>query len=81
MKDKDSYEFQQARVIRIIGEVAPGKLVEFDTTSTWIRFKIKDPVTGIRLTVDAGEWEPSELADKSDDWLRAFIKQIGNGQI
>lgn len=81
MEDKDSYRFQRTRVVQICNELAPGKSVEFDETVTWIKFKITDPFTKARLTGDTGEWEPSVLADKSDDWLRAFIKQLGNGKI
>ncbi len=54
MVDEDSYAFQRARVAKVCTELAPGKLVEFDETSTWIKFKITDPVTRIRVT--GGAW-------------------------
>jgi hypothetical protein len=81
MESKDTYEFQKARIARIAEELAPGKTVEFDTASTFLKFRIFDPALGITLTRASGEWFPSELADKSDDWLRAFIKNLGNGKI
>lgn len=79
--EKDSYQFQRARVERIAGELAPGKSVEFDEASTFIKFRIRDNVLGINLTEPSGDWFPSVLADKSDEWLRAFIQQLSNGKI
>jgi hypothetical protein len=79
--EKDSYHFQRARVERIAGELAPGKSVEFDEASTFIKFRIRDNFLGVNLTERSGEWLPSELADKSDEWLRAFIKHLSNGKI
>jgi hypothetical protein len=78
---KDTYVFQKARVTRICNELAPGKSVEFDDGSSWIKFRVRDDVLGVNLTEPSGEWIPSQLADKSDDWLRAFIKKLGNGKI
>ena len=78
---KDTYEFQRARVIRIISEVAPGKRVEFDEATALIKFRVRDNFLGVNLTEPSGEWFPEELADKSDDWLRNFIKQLSNGKL
>jgi len=79
--DKDTYESQKVRIVRIVQELAPGKKVEFDEANTWIRFRVVDETACISLTEVSGEWEPSELADKSDDWLKTFIKQLSNGKI
>lgn len=79
--DKDTYEFQRARIVRIAAELAPGKTVEFDESSTLIKFRIRDNSVGVNLTEVSGEWFPDELADKSDDWLLRFIKQISNGKL
>lgn len=79
--DKDDYRFQRARVQRVANELAPGKTVEFDEATPWIKFRIRDGATRTNLTAPSGEWEPSVLADKSDDWLRAFMKHLGNGKI
>ena len=78
---KDTYDFQRARIIRIVEELAPGKKVVFDEENTLIRFRIRDEGSGIDLTQPSGEWIPSVLADKSDDWLRSFVKQFSNGKI
>jgi hypothetical protein len=61
--------------------MAPGKVVEFDEASTFIWFRVRDPLLNIDLTEISSEWIPSELADKSDDWLRAFIRNLANGKI
>jgi hypothetical protein len=79
--DQDTYEFQKERIVRIVQELAPGQKVEFDEANTWIRFRVVDETLRISLTEVSGEWEPSELADKSDDALKAFIKQLSNGKI
>jgi len=79
--EKDTYQFQRARVERIANELAPGKSVEFDEASTFIKFRIRDTFTGVNLTEPSGEWFPDELADKSDAWVREFIKRLSNGKI
>lgn len=79
--ENDTYEFQRERIIRIVRELAPGKKVEFDEASTLLKFRVVDATLGIPLTGVSGEWIPSELADKSDDWLKTFIKQLSNGKI
>ncbi len=79
--ERDTYQFQRARVERIATELSPGKSVEFDESSTLIKFRIRDKVLGINLTERSGEWFPNELADKSDEWLRGFIKHLSNGKI
>ena len=79
--NNDTYKFQSERIERLVRELQPGKAVKFDKTSTWIRFRVVDEQLGKSLTEVSGEWEPSELADKSDDWLKTFIKQLSNGKI
>jgi hypothetical protein len=79
--EKDSYGFQKARITRICNELAPGKLVEFDETISLIKFRVRDDVLRVDLTEPSGEWLPSVLADKSDAWLRNFIKMLSNGKI
>jgi hypothetical protein len=79
--DKDSYEFQRARIIRIGNELAPGKRVQFDETTSSLRFRIRDQLLGVTITESTGEWEPSELADKSDEWMRALLIHASNGKI
>ena len=75
----DTYEFQKARIIRIVDELAPGKVVEFDDASIFIRFRVRDPFLNIDLTDVSGEWLPCELDDKSDDWMRTFINGLAHG--
>jgi hypothetical protein len=79
--EKDTYSFQRARIERVAGELAPGKTVEFDEASTFIKFRIRDNFVGVNLTEPSGEWFSDELADKSDDWLRNFIKRLSNGKL
>jgi hypothetical protein len=79
--EKESYSFQRKRIERIANELAPGKRVEFDEASTFIKFRIRDEVTGVNLTEPSGEWFADELADKSDTWLRDFVIRLSNGKI
>jgi hypothetical protein len=78
---EDTYDFQKTRITRICNELAPGKRVDFDKTTSWVKFKVRDDVLGVSLTEPSGEWAPSELADKSDEWLREFVKRLSNGKI
>lgn len=78
---KDSYSFQRARIIRICDELAPGSEVQFDETTSDLRFQVRQGHLGIKLTESSGHRDPSELADKSDEWVRAFIIQLSNGKI
>jgi phage gpG-like protein len=83
MADKDDYRVQRVRIERIAKELVPNCLVEFSpgTTPDWIKFRISDEKTGTILAVSSGDWRSSEIADKSDQWLRAFIQQLGAGRI
>jgi hypothetical protein len=78
---KDGYGFQRERLTRICNELAPGKLVEFDETSSFIKFRVRDEALRVNLTEASGEWIPSVLADMSDNQLRTFVKQLSNGKI
>lgn len=78
---KDGYWFQRERVTRICNELAPGKLVEFDETIGFIKFRVRDEELRVDLTEPSGEWLPSVLADMSDNQLRALIKKLSNGKI
>ena len=78
---EDTYDFQRDRITRICSELAPGRRVDFDKTTSWIKFKVRDDFLRISLTEPSGEWLPSQLADKSDDWLRSLVKQLSNGKI
>jgi len=79
--EKDSYAYQRARVERIAGELAPEGAGEFDETSTMVKFRIRHKSLTVDLIEPFGEWFPSELADKSDDWLRQSIKNRSHGKI
>lgn len=81
MNEKDMYDFQKARLTRLVADLAPGKQIEFDENSSFIRFRVFDPVTRTVLSEISGEWIPSEAADKSDDWWRNFIRRLSNGKI
>jgi hypothetical protein len=78
---KDGYWFQRERLTRICNELAPGKLVEFDETNTFIKFRVRDEALRVDLTEPSGEWIPSVLADMSDNRLRALVKHLSNGKI
>ena len=80
--ERDTYDFQRARVTRICNELAPGKDVEFDDNSSpFIKFRIRDEFLGVNLTDPSGEWFPGVLGDHSDKWVRQFIKSLSNGKI
>jgi hypothetical protein len=81
--EKDSYEFQKARVTRLGNELAPNKEVVFKNSRALINFYIRDTFLDIHtnITEGSGDCVPSVLADKSDDELRDFIKRLSNGKI
>lgn len=80
-REEDTYPFQRARVLRVINELAPGKIVEFDESTSMIRFRVRDPFLNIDLTDAWPHWLPSELADKSDDELRLLVRNLSGGKI
>jgi hypothetical protein len=79
LSEKDSYQFQRARVGRIAGELVPDGTVGFDEPSTFIRFVIRK--MGTNVTESSGDCLPSQLAQQSDDWLRGFIVGLSSGRI
>ena len=79
LSEKDSYQFQRARVERIAGELVPDGRVGFDEPSTFIRFVVRK--MGTNITESSGDWLPSQLAQQADDWLRGFIVGLSNGKI
>jgi hypothetical protein len=82
--EKDTYNFQRERIIRVVAEKAPGKQVSFDADSTMIKFRVVDPAApSTSLTEGSGEWIPSELADKfsTDNDLWKFIQKLSNGKL
>lgn len=83
MAHKDDYRIQHTRIECIGKELAPNCRVEFDPEAVpdWIRFRIIDDRTGVILAVSSGDWHASEIADKSDQWLQEFIRQLGAGRI
>ncbi|HEY2392240.1 MAG TPA: zinc ribbon domain-containing protein [Candidatus Angelobacter sp.] len=72
--EKDSYEFQRNRVVRLAAEL--GMKVEFDKSTTEIKFRATPEGTKFRPTTHSGELEPSELADKPDSWVKALIQKL-----
>jgi hypothetical protein len=83
LTDKDAYKVQRARLERIVTELSPRFEIEFDADATpnWIEFRIADNQTGAVLAVSPGDWHVSEIADKSDSWLRKFIVSLSGGKI
>ena len=81
MEETDSYSCQKRRIERVVDDFLPGKKAEFDEATTFIRFRVVDPVTNAPLTGICGEWFVSEIADKSDDWLKALIRNSSGGII
>lgn len=83
MTDKDDYKVQRARIEKIVKELAPNAIVKYDPDKppNYIKFRIEDSVTGTILAVSSGDWHTSEIADKSDDWLRQFIRELAAGKI
>jgi RNA:NAD 2'-phosphotransferase (TPT1/KptA family) len=65
---KDNFDYQQARIQRVANDIGCG--IEFDNRTTWIRFRVKG------YENISAEWQPSIWADKSDDWLRQYIRQL-----
>jgi hypothetical protein len=67
--------------VRIVNELAPGKILEFDESSSMIRFRIRDSFLNLDLTNAWPHWLPRELAGKSDDELRQLIRALTGGKI
>jgi hypothetical protein len=72
---------QRTRVDRICRELVPGCEVRFSPSRNLVNFYVRDGFSGIHLTEGSGDWDPSELADKSDDELRDLVRRFSNGKI
>lgn len=81
MREEDTYRFQTNRLKKLVSERAPRKEITFDETRTFVRFRIRDLVTGAELVEPRGDWLPSELADKSDDELWDLIQHLSAGKL
>jgi len=83
MRIEDTWEFQTARLKKLLAERAPGKIITFDEEHTaTVRFRIVEPVLGTELVPARGEWLPSELADrKTDDELWKFVQHLSAGKL
>lgn len=77
--DKDSYEFQRNRVIRLAVEL--GIKVEFDETVTAIKLRATPEGTKFWASRHSGELMPSQLADKPDSWLKALIQELARASV
>ena len=74
--NKDDLQVQQARLEHLASELDQDYQTEFDPKATGqIRFRIVDKKTG-RLVCNSGPgiWTVSVIADKSDEWIKAFIR-------
>jgi hypothetical protein len=81
VRPEDTFDYQIERLRKLVAEKAPGKEFIYDETRSLIHFRIVDPITGTELAPPAGEWHPSELADKSDGELWAMIQGFSNGKL
>lgn len=81
MDKSNSYSCQKRRIERVVDEFLPGKVAEFDEASGFIRFRVIDPLSNTPLTGICGMWFVSEIADKTDDWLRTLIRNSSGGKI
>jgi hypothetical protein len=81
MREEDTYEFQTARLRKLLTERAPGKEISFDPTRTIIRFRISDPAAKTELLTSKGEWFPDELVGKSDDVVWGMMRRLATGRL
>jgi hypothetical protein len=80
--EKDDYRVQRARIERIVKELCSTCTVEYDPdrTPNWIRFRVVNS-NGTLMAVTSGDREASEIADKSDSWIREYLKHISGGKL
>jgi dihydrodipicolinate synthase/N-acetylneuraminate lyase len=81
MRPEDTSKFQVNRLDRLVSERASGKRIDFDEIRTFVRFRITDLAAGVVLVASSGEWEPSVLADKSNDELWRLIQHLSGGKL
>jgi len=60
----------------MIEGLAPGATVEFDEGNILIRFRVQHG--SVSLIPYSGMWEPAELAQKTDEWLRKLIHVLSD---
>jgi hypothetical protein len=77
MVAKDDPKIQRARIERLVHEMEPRAHVIFDFESEHdqIKFRVTSP-TGVDLIPFSGHYMPSVIADKSDEELRALIRNL-----
>ena len=81
MGDEENLRTQRNRVEKLAAEITPHGRVEFDPhTPNHITFRIVDQNTGTVLAA-SGQLHANELAGKSDEWVRQYIRQLGGGDI
>jgi hypothetical protein len=82
MAAKDDPKIQRARIERLVREMEPHSHVTFDLESehNQIRFRVTSP-TGVDLIPFSGHYMPSEIADKSDENLKALIRSLSADRI
>jgi hypothetical protein len=74
----DDPRLQRERIIRLAAEVFPNCRVVFDADQppSWLRFRIDAPPPVSTILGVSGHFHASEIADKSDDELRALLRAI-----
>lgn len=72
---------QRERIKKIVAMLAPNAVIKFDDYSSYIRFRVVDGPTGVVLMNSSGDWNPTELARRSDDWVRQAIGALSGGRI
>jgi hypothetical protein len=81
MEDEQNLSRQRNRVEKLVREITPHGLVEFDPQApNLITFRIIDQNTGTVLAA-SGHFRVNELTGKSDEWVRQYIRQLGGGDI
>jgi hypothetical protein len=77
--EKDTYEFQEARIERLAAEL--GKKVEFDRVTVrmrTIKFRAADADKPFTASPTSGDLELSLLAGQSDSWLKGLILRLAS---
>lgn len=81
MGEKDGYLIQRNRIEKLVAESWPAATVRWDESRvpTWIRFAVHSG--DVVLLVSSGDRHVSEIADKTDDELRALLKSWSGGKV
>lgn len=82
MPSKDDYAVQRARIERLIREMEQSTDIrcDEDRAPTLLRFWVSHSLTGAIL-IPSFDWHVSEIADKSDDELRALISALSANRL